>query len=283
MADDHPEQDVYSENDTLDINELATLNEDISLEFIEQLQSQVAQDASAFNSSQKNDELFEEVEQTENNDDASKEAIEPITNDSEDNFAKKYKSKQNNVNNPEPEEVLKTEESVEENPQQETAEKDNTPTEEPQTEANDEKQDEIENISGGNIIERPFSKKQEEYNASLDLLDDNTKYSKYVVYINPENREFIDSLTVKERKNLINNIIHEQDNIVVTKHRLNNLQTIIRHVIVAIITITIAIPITYFIINMSLEASIDNYRRSQGMFQTLYREHGKIVNTRDLK
>ena len=46
--------------------------------------------------------------------------------------------------------------------------------------------------------------------------------------------------------------------------------------IVAIITIAIAIPIVYCTVNASLEASIDNYRRSKSMFHTLYKERGKI-------
>ena len=40
------------------------------------------------------------------------------------------------------------------------------------------------------------------YNDSLDLLDGNVKYSKYVMYIEPQNVDFIESLTVKERKNI---------------------------------------------------------------------------------
>ena len=46
--------------------------------------------------------------------------------------------------------------------------------------------------------------------------------------------------------------------------------------IIAIITVTIAIPAIYWIINASLEATINNYRSSQSMFQTLYKERGKI-------
>ena len=59
---------VFSADDPLDINELASLNDDISPEFIEQLQNQVAQNASQFTGkpieSVKDDsELFEEVSQ----------------------------------------------------------------------------------------------------------------------------------------------------------------------------------------------------------------------------
>ena len=115
-----------------------------------------------------------------------------------------------------------------------------------------------------------------EYNESLDYLDDNIKYTKYVIYIDPENKDFIDSLTVKERKNIINRLLREQDDIAITKKRLGLIQTVIKHSIIAIITITIAIPVVYWTINASLEASINNYRRSQTIFKTLYKEKGKI-------
>ena len=105
---------------------------------------------------------------------------------------------------------------------------------------------------------------------------DNIKYSKYVIYIDPENTEFIEGLTLKERKNLINRILREQDDIAITKKRLTLFQTVIKHSIVAIITIAIAIPVVYWTINASLEATINNHRRSQKIFKTLYREKGKI-------
>ena len=54
------------------------------------------------------------------------------------------------------------------------------------------------------------------------------------------------------------------------------MQEVIKHIIIAIMTISIAIPVVYWTINTSLEASINNYRRSQTVFQTLYREKGKI-------
>jgi hypothetical protein len=65
------------------------------------------------------------------------------------------------------------------------------------------------------------------------FLDNNVKYSKYVIYIDPENTDFVESLTVKERKNLINRILREQDDIAITKRRLNMFQTVVKHVIIS--------------------------------------------------
>jgi len=135
----------------------------------------------------------------------------------------------------------------------------------------------IETVTNGNISEHPLTTDMKEYNESLDFLDGNVKYSKYVIYIEPKNVDFIDGLTVKERKNLINNILRQQDDISITKQRFTLIQTVIRQVVIAILTISVSIPLVYYVINASLEATIDNHRRSQSNWQTLYKQHGKIT------
>ena len=268
-------KDIMNINDPLDINELAALNDDISAEFIEQLQNQISQNAGLTEKAKDQDitTIFEEVnnknetknldtdkEDTQENNTAAK-----LDENIDDNFIKKYKAKIEKEENPTVEETKNI------------GNKTNIPTIDINTQVNN---DEIETLTNGNIVERPATNAQIEYNDSLDLLDDNVKYSKYVIYIDPENIEFIESLTVKERKNLINRILKEQDNIVITQKRLNSVQTYIKHIIIAILTIAIATPIIYFTINASLEATINNHRRSQTIFKTLYKEKGKIKNNR---
>ena len=260
---------IYSAKDTLDINELASLNDDISTEFIEQLQNQIAKNASDFTGKpifQENEDstLFEENSQIEQNTEAN------ISKNSNDDFAKKYQEKLNNKQSSIIEESIKSTQKEAKEILEQTTE-----TSEQQLAIN-QQPNEIENLSNGNIIEKPASKDQIEYNESLDFIDNDVKYSKYVIYIAPENKEFIDSLTVKERKNLINRILREQDDIALTKRRLGLINTLIKHSVVAIITISLAVPIIYWTINASLEASINNYRRSQTIFKTLYKEKGKI-------
>ncbi len=271
-------KNIISNEDTLDINELASLNGDISNELIEQLQNKLSQEAANFaeNQSQTLNEdasLFEEIPQN-------KELIthEPtkvdIDKNVDDNFIKKYKAKLNKQS------AETIEESQQEDEKATITSQQNNETEilADTTNINIDLSSDIENLSNGNIVERPLLKNQTEYNDSLDLLDNNIKYSKYVIYIDPENTEFIESLTVKERKNLINKILREQDDIAITKRRLNLFQTIIKHSIIAIITIAISIPVVYYTINASLEATINNHRRSQKIFKTLYKEKGKIKN-----
>ena len=280
-----------SNEDTLDINELAALNNDISDDFISQLQDQVSKNAQEFANPNDDSNLFEEVPQQNNTPPKETELPsvsterEPkssttLNSDLDDNFIKKYKAKlmkQQNANQEaedQPDKAPVAEEQVVENNPVNIDTNIKTPVKGKQNAVQPDQ--DIEKISGGNITERKLDNAQVEYKESLDYLDNNTKYSKYVIYIDPENKEFIDSLTVKERKNLINRIIREQDDIAVTKKRLSKTQTILTHAIIAIITVTIAIPAIYWIINASLEATINNYRSSQSMFQTLYKERGKI-------
>ena len=265
----------YSENDALDINELASLNEDISAEFIEQLQSKVSQSASGFLETPSDDsKLFEEVANNEGEKPAINQDFDEQFND---NFIKKYKAKMNKQEKSNSELVVEKEDPQQvpvafEIKAENVAEKEIAATA-AETAVNSLQ---IEGLTGGNIVEKPIQEEQLKYNESLDYIDDNVKYSKYVIYIDPENTEFMESLTVKERKNLINRIIREQDDIAITKRRLNKIQAFIKHTIIAIITIAIAIPIVYFVINASLEATVNNYRRSQSNFKVLYKEKGKI-------
>ena len=300
-------KNVFSDKDTMDINELASLNDDISPELIEQLQQKLAQDAQVLSDEpqktefDENDDstLFEEPAQKTNgtesdnannsepsettqngekadggnselsqvakNDDNDAHPKKSVSFDKniDDNFIKKYKAKLNKQKNFGGQNTEA--DVVDENTISNAAF-----TEMPVVDNN------IEELSKGKITEKPLTPEIKSYNDSLDLLDGNVKYSKYVMYIDPQNVDFIESLTVKERKNLINKILKEQNDIAITKQRFRMVQTVIKHAVVAILTIAISIPIIYITINASLEASINNYRRSQSMFQTLYKQGGKI-------
>ena len=300
-------KNVFSDKDTMDINELASLNDDISPELIEQLQQKLAQDAQVLSDEpqktefDENDDstLFEEPAQKtngsesdnannsetsettqngENADGGNSELSQVAKNDIndaqpkksvsfdkniDDNFIKKYKAKlnkQKNLGGQNTEADVVDENTISNAAFTEMPAEDNN----------------IEELSKGKITEKPLTPEIKSYNDSLDLLDGNVKYSKYVMYIDPQNVDFIESLTVKERKNLINKILKEQNDIAITKQRFRMVQTVIKHAVVAILTIAISIPIIYITINASLEASINNYRRSQSMFQTLYKQGGKI-------
>lgn len=303
----------FSDNDPLDINELASLNDDISVDFIEQLQNKLSKEVGELSGKNVEDSVSstEEVE--------SKPLNLRFDDSIDDNFIKKYRAKLNKQQTQLAEQEAQKKEEIKpveaEPPVEPVSAKVVAPTptpipipeepvevpvfeslpepvveitpvqvEEPQSVpavavATVVDNKEIEALTSGSIVEKIAEEEQLEYNDSLDFLDGNVKYSKYVIYVDPENTEFIDSLTVKERKNLINRILREQDDIAITKRRLNLVQTIIKHSVVAIITIAVSIPIVYHVINASLEASINNHRRTESMFKTLLNEQGKLKKT----
>ena len=281
-----------SNNDSMDISELAALNEDFSDDFLEELQNKLISGETPVSDdvpANENDDstLFEEPVPEQNfNPEPTEATVDiPVINDAavdipvaaeekkeevqvnqsfDDNFIKKYKAKLNKK----AQDALDSGKSVSGEATTKYMQE-NIP--EPESES-------IESLTNGNISEHPLTQDIKDYNESLDFLDGNVKYSKYVIYIDPKNVDFIDGLTVKERKNLINGILRQQDDVSITKQRFALIQTILRQVIIAVLTLSISIPLVYYVINISLEATVDNYRRSQTNWQVLYKQHGKIQN-----
>lgn len=100
---------------------------------------------------------------------------------------------------------------------------------------------------------------------------------KYVIYITPNNIDYVDSLSIDDRTELINNVIYESHNSDVKNKQLKERQKYLKHLIVVCITVIISFPILFFAVNKSLQASISNYQQSQQNFQKLYKEKGKIT------
>ncbi len=122
----------------------------------------------------------------------------------------------------------------------------------------------------------PAQPAQEETLAPLEEAKMNAVYKKYVIYINHENEPFLDSLTLAERKKLINDVLEEQNRL--SEEQRAEKQRIERttKLIISIVTFIITVPIIYLLFNVSLEATIQNYRHSKTNFEVLYKETGKI-------
>lgn len=101
---------------------------------------------------------------------------------------------------------------------------------------------------------------------------------KYVVYITPNNVDYVDNLSIDERTELINNVISDKHSSDIKSKRLLERQRYVKHLIVVCITVIIAFPILFFTVNKSLQICISNYQQSQENFQKLYREKGKITS-----
>lgn len=139
-------------------------------------------------------------------------------------------------------------------------------------------QDNEKTIVTEQICEYPKNQFDTEYINSLDYLEGDKKYKKYVIYIDDVNQEFIDSLTIKERKDLFNSILREQDDIRIARREEEQRRKLITNIMIFVVTFTVVVPLMFLLVNKCLEATISNQERAQNNFKVLFREHGKIQN-----
>ncbi len=137
----------------------------------------------------------------------------------------------------------------------------------------------------GEIMERPKTPEDETppppppQEQSLDPLEEakmNAVYKKYVIYIDKDNEKYIDSLSIAERKQLINEVLHDQRNLSEAQRREQQRKEAVAKLMIGIVTFIIAVPLIYLIFNISMEATIQNYKHSKSNFEVLYKETGKI-------
>ncbi len=99
---------------------------------------------------------------------------------------------------------------------------------------------------------------------------------KYVIYIEPDNIDYIESLSIKDRKKIINKVLHEQDEISKKRKELKERVKFTKQIIIMVLTVTLALPIFFVVLNKSIEITILNYQLAQQNFVKLYKEQGKI-------
>lgn len=134
----------------------------------------------------------------------------------------------------------------------------------------------------GEIMERPKTLEETprpQEQQSIDPLEEakmNAVYKKYVIYIDKDNEKYIDSLSIAERKQLINEVLHDQRNISEAQRQEQQRKEAVTKLMLGIVTFIIAVPLIYLIFNISMEATIQNYKHSKSNFEVLYKETGKI-------
>lgn len=105
-------------------------------------------------------------------------------------------------------------------------------------------------------------------------VDPNAK--KYVIYIDSDNVNFIESLSINDRRLVINKILRDECETIVLKKKNEKKQKFIRHAIVATITFVIGFPLMFYSVNKAMELTLDNYQQAKENFSKLYKEKGKI-------
>lgn len=106
---------------------------------------------------------------------------------------------------------------------------------------------------------------------------------KFVIYIEPENLDFIESLSIKERKKVINRVLHYEDKSVrIEKERKERIK-FTNQVIIMVLTVVISLPFFFLLLNKSIEITILNYQQAQQNFVKLYKEQGKIKSYKNFQ
>ena len=116
---------------------------------------------------------------------------------------------------------------------------------------------------------------EEEKNEILDKHLEKVKKDgkkKYVVTIYQENIETIDSMSIQERNDVINDIISlHKDNVNEKKHKQNIIKFLIYGIVCFLILLFIA-PFTLWLINYSFTTTQNNYNEMQNNFEVLYQK-----------
>lgn len=116
----------------------------------------------------------------------------------------------------------------------------------------------------------------EEKKAKLPVKYNSITAKKYVVYVDSENIDFMENLTIEERKELINKILKEQNEITIQTQEFNKKSKALKHAILAIITFIIGFPVMFIVVNKSIESTMTNYQQAKQNVARLYKPGGKI-------
>lgn len=142
--------------------------------------------------------------------------------------------------------------------------------------------DEENNSQINSMALKKSQNKDEEELTPLDVFPKDI-CKKYVVHIMPDNIDFVDVLSIDDRNRLINKVIYEQHVVDKKKNAFEERKKYIKHLVVVCLTMILGFPLIFFVVNMSLQASISNYEQSQKNFEKLYKEKGKITNYQRLE
>lgn len=110
------------------------------------------------------------------------------------------------------------------------------------------------------------------------LIEKRDNYKKYIIYVSEENVEYIDSLSIDDRKKIINDILHDRDVVAKRTRHFKENAKFANQILIMVFTVVLALPIFFFLLNKSIETTIVNYQQAQQNFVKLYREQGKIKN-----
>ena len=102
--------------------------------------------------------------------------------------------------------------------------------------------------------------------------EENSVLKKYIVYISKDFVPYMDTLSTNELSAYVNDAIQKKIDLEEEEHKKNKKQKALKHIITALATIFITMPILMYAANKSIMATFENYKYSQQNFEKLYEQ-----------
>ena len=142
--------------------------------------------------------------------------------------------------------------------------------------------DESEGENGGVFIsDEDESLSIDVFNEPKNVTEADLAAKKYVIYIDSENIEYMESLSADERKAIVNDSLKTKKETKYRKAKEEQRMLFTSNVIVIAFTVIIFFPILFYVVNKSTELTILNYNQAKENFVKLYKQQGKIKQTND--
>ncbi len=103
-----------------------------------------------------------------------------------------------------------------------------------------------------------------------------TSVKKYVIHVDPENIDYMEHLTINERRQVINKILKEQSILTKEEIKAAKIKKRITHTIIMVLTFSIFFPLLFIAITSAAKLTYATYATSKSNFSKLYRENGVI-------
>lgn len=136
--------------------------------------------------------------------------------------------------------------------------------------------DYLENFESTENYAEESEKETTNFSIDDEYYDIAPREKKYVVAISPKNVPYFEELSPEKRTCIINNLIEEYQE----KQRLNpeieRSKRFFKHSLVVVGTILIGLPLFFFVVNASIEATANSYRAVQNNFEKLYQQKGGV-------
>lgn len=113
-------------------------------------------------------------------------------------------------------------------------------------------------------------------NSLSPLVEIDAEAKKYVIYIDSDNIDFVESLSVPERRKAINKALKNQNEQGTKNRKIAETRRFLQHALVSTFTFIIGFPIMFFCVNKSIEMTVLNYTQAKNNFSQLYKAKGKV-------